>query len=152
MRKNSTEIDTEQACDAVQCFFFLAIFGDVCQRRHPCLLQESDEGAYLWVLSSELARRAQLTGLFSGPDSLPVRFSSGPHPILQAQCCAPAPTFPPGKGCQAENETPFPCLPWEQCIQIPKKPAALANDIGSTQATALAEGLQNRCSLQNKRH
>ena len=60
LRKDfSTEIGSQRAQDTVSFFFpsilFLAIFGDVCQRRHLCFSQESDKIAYWWVLSGELS-------------------------------------------------------------------------------------------------
>lgn len=89
LRKDfSTEIGSQRAQDL---FFppilLLAIFGDVCQRRHLCLSQESDKIAYWWVLSGELAHSSM--GYFQD------QFHLGPIRLCGLRAPCPSFAFPP---------------------------------------------------------
>lgn len=115
--KNSTEIDLLQARDTVSFFFFFFLFlffswlflGICVKDDIPCL-KESDKIASLWALSSELARRAQLNGLFSGPDAFPVCLPLGSPPGMWARSCVPTLGLPRARAAK-QRIHPLPCLP-----------------------------------------
>lgn len=132
--KNSTEIDSLQARDTVSVFFFFFflflffswLFLGICVKDDIPCLKESDKIASLWALSGELARRAQLNGLFSGPDAFPVCLPLGSPPGMWARSCVPTLGLPAGTGCQAKDtSTPLP--PWGASVQILRDPSALAD-------------------------
>lgn len=130
LRKDfSTEIGSQRAQDTVSFFFssilFLAIFGDVCQRRHLCLSQESDKIAYWWVLSGELAHSSM--GYFQDQILFLCIFHLGPIRLCGLRAPCPSCTFPSrplqGKGCQARTKIHSPASLAGCAFKSPRSPA-----------------------------